>query len=233
MCGRFANPMTAKDLALRLQAEANALYARGWKPTWNAAPSQQHPVLIRHDGLRRLGVMRWGWKPGFLKGRDLVNARGEEAHAKPTFADAFQRRRCLVPALAFYEWCESTKPSQPYAIARADGEPFTIAALWSSLEPVAGGERTPAFLLLTVPANATVAPVHHRQACIIAPAARDRWLDPATPFNEVRDLVAACRAEELTVWPVSKAVNAPANDGPELLALARQGGTVDAERSID
>lgn len=167
MCGRFANPLTATDLETKLQATANALYARGWKPTFNAAPSQQHPVMILHDREKRIGLMRWGWRPTFMKG-DLVNARGEEAHTKKTFLEAFQRRRCLVPASAFYEWSEVTKPTKPYAIARVDREPFTIAGLWCFLDASEGEERQPAFLLLTVPANETVAPVHHRQARIIA-----------------------------------------------------------------
>ncbi|MBA3684033.1 MAG: SOS response-associated peptidase [Planctomycetes bacterium] len=225
MCGRFANPLTAEELETRLHAKANALYARGWKPTWNAAPSQHHPVLILSGGERRLGLMRWGWKPAFLAGRDLVNARGEEAHGKRTFAEAFLRRRCLVPASAFYEWQEQPEggANKPFAIARVDREPFTIAGLWCWLDAPEGQEREPAFLLLTVPANATIAPVHHRQACIIAPADRDRWLDPTTPIAAVRALVVACPDAELEAWPVSKAVNAPKNDGPELLALAIQG----------
>ncbi len=214
--------MTATDLEGYLNAQANALYARGWKPTWNAAPSQQHPVCILHNGERRVGLMRWGWKPSFLKGRDLVNARGEEAHAKPTFAEAFVAHRCLVPATAFYEWSEAEKPTKPYAIARKDRDPFTIAGLWTYLDPVEGQERLPAFLLLTVPAGETVMPIHHREALIIAPEDRDRWMDPKTPFADVLKLVKGCPAEELEIWPVSRAVNSPKNDGPELLALATQ-----------
>ncbi len=51
--------------------------------------------------------MRWGWKPKFMKGQILVNARGEETLGKRTFSEAMRRRRCIVPATAFYEWMAS------------------------------------------------------------------------------------------------------------------------------
>ena len=58
----------------------------------------------------------------------LVNARGEEAATKPTFASALRLRRCLVPATAFYEWREADR--QPFAYQRPDGLPYAIGGLW-------------------------------------------------------------------------------------------------------
>ena len=33
-----------------------------------------------------------------------INARSEEAYAKPMFRGPFRSNRCLVPATAFFEW---------------------------------------------------------------------------------------------------------------------------------
>ena len=50
---------------------------------------------------------------------------------KPSFRDAFAKRRCLVPADGFYEWRqEGPGPKQPYAIALRSGETMALAGLW-------------------------------------------------------------------------------------------------------
>jgi putative SOS response-associated peptidase YedK len=48
------------------------------------------------------------------------------------FKDALVRRRCLVPADAFYKWKMSQGGKQLYAIARQDGQPEAFAGPWDS-----------------------------------------------------------------------------------------------------
>ncbi len=70
-------------------------------PRYNVAPTQ--PVLavgLSKDGRPVAATFRWGivppWsadpKPG------PINARSEAVADKPTFAEAFRKRRCLSPA---------------------------------------------------------------------------------------------------------------------------------------
>jgi len=44
----------------------------------------------------------------------------------PTFRDAYQKRRCILPVDNFFEWkaFKGAKAKQPYAIAMKSGEPF-------------------------------------------------------------------------------------------------------------
>ena len=53
-------------------------------------------------------LARWGFLPGFVKDpRDfplIINARAETVIEKASFRNAMKRRRCLVPADAYYEW---------------------------------------------------------------------------------------------------------------------------------
>ena len=55
----------------------------------------------------------------------MINARAETVHQKPAYREAFQRRRCLIPADGFYEWQRGER-KQPYCIRRRDGEPLAI-----------------------------------------------------------------------------------------------------------
>lgn len=191
--------------------------SQDWQPTYNAAPTQRHPVVIQDFASRRLGLMQWGWKPDFLKGRLLVNARGEEAISKRTFQEALAKRRCIVPATVFYEWLErSDGPNLPHAFARQDRALFAIAGLW---QPVGDGiERIGQFILLTVQANPVVAPVHHRMAAMLRQEDEARWLDPATDAHGAHELLKPYAAEAMAGWPVSLAVNSVRRTDADLVA---------------
>src|SRR5215469_656611 len=60
------------------------------------------------------------------------------SRTKPTFRDAFERRRCLVPVDNFYEWRKIATGKQPYAIALADRGLMALAGLWENWRSPAG-----------------------------------------------------------------------------------------------
>ena len=71
--------------------------------SWNVASTDPLPV-VPYDaraGQRSIDVMRWGLVP--FRAKDIkvgfanINAKAEGIENRPTFREAFQRRRCLVP----------------------------------------------------------------------------------------------------------------------------------------
>ena len=80
--------------------------------------------------------MKWGLIPYWYKvpsgGRKPINAKSETVAKLPTFRDAYQRRRCILPVDAFYEWKATKGRKQPYAIAMKDHSPFGIARIWEN-----------------------------------------------------------------------------------------------------
>ena len=219
MCGRYASTLPAEALA-RIFATAPA--GRDIPPRWNVAPGQDAPVVRRHpaSGARRLDLLRWGlvphWAADPKTGRHPINARAETAPTAPMFRDAFARRRCLVPAAAFYEWQApppGTAGKLPWAIARADGAPLAFAGLWEGWRGPDGSVLR-SFAILTTPANPAVAPVHERMPAILEPADWPIWLGETA--GEVAELLRPSAAP-LRLWRVSTAVNSPAHEGATLL----------------
>ncbi len=93
-------------------------------------------VVRRHPdtGERHLDLLKWGLLPSFTKdpahAKRPINARAETVVTSGMFRSAFARRRCLVPADAFYEWKVVEGGKQPYAVAPMDGQPMAFAGLW-------------------------------------------------------------------------------------------------------
>ena len=132
------------------------------------------------------------------------------------FKSAFAKRRCLVPADTFYEWTVVEGGKQPYAIARWDGQPMAFAGLWEGFKwPDGTVLRT--FTIMTTNANEMVGELHNRMPVILEPQDWPTWLGevegyPAALLRPIGDDV-------LKVWPVSKQVNSPRNNGAELLEV--------------
>ena len=141
MCGRYTLFTPAADLEARFGADFG-----GVEPSYNCAPGQELPV-IADEAPDRATRMEWGLTPSWAdESFDLINARAETVREKRSFADAFERRRCLVPADGFYEWVDGGGPDEgnvraggsgktPYRVAFEDDRPFAMAGLYGRWEP--------------------------------------------------------------------------------------------------
>jgi putative SOS response-associated peptidase YedK len=220
MCGRFL--VTAPPEAL--QRLFGFLELPNLAPRYNIAPSQAvAAMLLDAAAERRFAWLRWGLLPAWSKGgtAPLINARSETVAEKPSFRDAFARRRAVVFADGFYEWRQGGN-RQPYCIRLTDNAPFAFAAIW---EPIAGaGEGGPGpfelrggCALMTTQANTRMAEVHHRMPVILTPEQIGPWLDPASPRDELQALLKPLPDTAVTLTPVSKRVNAVREDDAGLL----------------
>jgi putative SOS response-associated peptidase YedK len=209
MCGRY---LLRRDLT-QVSKDFDALdVPPNYPPSYNIAPTQDAPVLRRHPqtGQRHLGILRWGLVPRWAKDASsaakLMNARAEGVAEKPSFREAFVKRRCLIPADGFYEWRQEGTRKQPYAVALRDGALMALAGLWEGWQQPDGiWLRT--FTIITTEANAKQALVHHRMPVILPREAWATWLgeEPATA-PELLALLKPSPAEALACWPVSARV---------------------------
>ena len=220
MCGRFVVTLPPDAIArlFRTHGPVPNLAA-----TWNLAPTRDAPAIRLHPETRerRLDLLRWGLVPHWAKDpkavRMMINARAETIASTPMFRDAYARRRCLVPADAFYEWQEPEPGrKQPWAIARADGQPMVFAGIWEGWRGP-DGTIIRSFAIVTTAANPTLRPLHERMPVILEEPDWPRWLgeDAGDPAPLLRPSDA-----ELRTWRVGTAVNSVRNDSAALLEPA-------------
>jgi len=221
MCGRFARRSTREVLAEWFGVDLDD--APPFAPSYNVAPQSVQPVVrpSRDSGAPEFALLRWGLVPFWAKdakiGYSTINARAEEVATKPAFREALRRRRCLVPADAFYEWQRSdAKNKKPFAIAFKSGQPYAFAGLWELWRPKEG-EALESFTILTTEANELLEPIHNRMPVILAPKDYKRWMEPADPDRLPVDLMRPYPAEQMTAWPVSQRVGNVRNNDPKLL----------------
>lgn len=195
-----------------------------FQPRWNAAPTDRLPVVRRHPetGEHALDLLRWGLVPRWAKdlsgGAKCINARSETAATSRMFADSFARRRCLVPADAFYEWQKDGATKIPWAIGMADGSPLVFAGLWEGWRDPADGSIVRSFSILTTAANDVLRPVHDRMPVILAPDRWALWLgdEPADP-ERLQSVLLPAANETVRRWQVSARVGSVRNDDARLL----------------
>lgn len=218
MCGRFTITLAAEDV--REQLELGEMPA-DWQPRFNVAPTQAVPAVL-DDTARSVEWLRWGLIPFWAKdesiGSRLINARSETVMEKPSFRQAFARRRCLILADGFYEWKrpkEKKAPSTPYYFQRKDQQAFAFAGLWEQWRDP-NGKDVRSCTLLTTAANGVVAPVHDRMPVMLSGKDLWAWLAEAEPEKHLA-LLKPFPADWMSAVPVSRAVNSPQLDGPDLL----------------
>jgi putative SOS response-associated peptidase YedK len=202
MCGRYALHSSPEVVALAFGLSEVPAFA----PRYNIAPTA--PVLIVRDG--GAATVRWGLVPRWAKdpsiGARMNNARAETVAEKPSFREAYRKRRCLIPANGFYEWKAEGGRKQPYYVHPARGELFAFAGLWEQWNEL----QTCA--VITTEANPAMAAVHERMPVIVPPAAYTAWLAGAD------GLLRPCPDEVIALRRVGRAVNHARHEGPELLA---------------
>jgi putative SOS response-associated peptidase YedK len=225
MCGRYAffAPRALIERAFGLT------YAPEVEPRYNIAPTQFVPIVrVESDGHRALRMVRWGLVPWWAReesvGNRMINARAESLSRNAAFRDAFEARRCLVPASGFYEWAREGRVRIPHYLARNDGEPFAFAGLWSRWRP-----REPdappleSCTIITTNANALVASIHDRMPVILPAESYAEWLDPLRRSDAVAHWLRPADATGYTERIVSRAVNDARREGAELIEPASAG----------
>lgn len=215
MCGRYTLAAGTPEL---VEAFDVPLPDFDWAPRYNLAPGQEVPVVAEDRHGRRIGMLTWGFVPGWTDepGKPLINARSESVLRRPAFREAFERHRCLVPADGFYEWKHEGGAKLPFWIHPSRGGLVSFAGIWDRWSR-AGREPRNTFAILTMPASGEVAGIHDRMPVVIDAEDRAEWLDRGTDGSAALALLREGRLPVYECRPVSTRVNRTQEDDAALL----------------
>lgn len=217
MCGRFAfyspTEATAALFGVRTSTDMS--------PRYNISPSQE-VVAIRHSttGELELASLRWGlvsfWAKDASIGNHMINARAETVATKPSFRNAYRKRRCLILVDGFYEWQRNGDVKTPWYISPLDQAPCAFAGLWEDWTEKETGESLQTAAIVTTAADAFMSRLHSRMPVLLISEPAQRWMDGDPDLL----LEAAAVYPKMQAWPVDRKVNNARNQGADLVEPA-------------
>jgi putative SOS response-associated peptidase YedK len=189
MCGRY--DLSENPAAIRAKFAVPSVPE--FAPSMDVRPTDANPIvrLNRARDGHECALARWGLVPAWAEdltfGTRCINARAESIDTARAFRSAFEARRCLVPASAFYEWSGPKGQRVKWRIVLKDEPLFALAGLWEWWKDRAGdAPSVHSYTIITTDANAALAHIHDRMPVIVPPAHYARWLDAR---QDVRDLL--------------------------------------------
>lgn len=214
MCGRFQLSVKGRHISERFNVE---VFDEFYKPNYNCAPSQKLPVITNQEP-DKLSFFKWGLIPFWSKdpkiGYKLINTRSESITEKPSFKNAFKKRRCLIPANGFYEWRKDENKT-PFRIFLKSEEIFSMAGIWETWKD-GKGRPVHTFSIITTSPNSLMKKIHNRMPVILSPDSEKIWLH-SKDESELQNLLRPFDENEMATYPVSKKVNSPANNDNSII----------------
>jgi putative SOS response-associated peptidase YedK len=193
---------------------------------YNIAPTQPVAVVrLDREGKRCFKEMRWGLLPSFVKDPKrfptLINARSEDVLVKPSFRNAMRWRRCLIPADGFYEWTGAKGKRRPFLLRPRQPKLMAFAGLYERWTDPQGGEID-TVVILTCPANGSVATLHDRMPVVLPSEHYEAWLDvKGTTPQQAVTLLKPAPDDFLEAIELDPKINNSKKDEPELLQPLR------------
>ncbi len=151
-------------------------------------PGSLAPVIARNQyGKQQMFGMVFGYAGPGMKYPKTVNARIETAARKPMFADSWMQRRCIAPAVFYYEWHhpETTDKTIQYAFYSNNADVLYLCGLYRIIEGI------PQFVILTRDAPDDISWIHDRMPVMIPGSMVSKWIGPD------------CRPEDILPYMIS------------------------------
>jgi putative SOS response-associated peptidase YedK len=210
MCRRYVSP-DAASIAHEFNPVRTDLHIPA---NFNTAPSQQVPAVRASNGKIAAVLLRWG-----VGKSAAFNARIETLATSERFRAPWkQGRRCIIPALGFYEWhVDPDGIKRPFYVHVDDQDVFGFAGLWERSSTDANSV-TEWCSIITVPANSLMAEIDNtngRMPAILGREQRELWLFAAPETAPAA--LAAYANERMIAYAVSSRIDSAQTNDETLL----------------
>lgn len=177
-----------------------------FEPHYNLSPGHQLPVINIFKDDPEINRIRWG----------QMGTSGAEKTtiAKNDVLDELKKenvKRCILPLSGFFVWKDDKEKNHPFLIRLLNNSVMSLAGLFYN-------EDEPFVSIITTESNALVQPMSPNMPLMLDRPTALQWLEPGIETN---DLLKAAdnlfMLTELSVLRVSKKVNDPKNNSPEII----------------
>ena len=175
MCARYRVDIDIETIK-EIFAEIERRFPGVIMSTGEIYPTNTVPIITK-DGA---APSKWGFKRYDGKGI-VINARAETADEKPMFRNAFQKGRCVVPTTGFFEWTKD-KQKIKYLFELPDEQLLYMAGLYDYID------NDLCMVVLTHPANESVADVHERMPVILTGDQLTLWLNETDEAKQIIEM---------------------------------------------
>jgi putative SOS response-associated peptidase YedK len=201
MCGRYVRDVNRDEAVKHFGIVDGLDYfdIHGYKASAEVFPGTE---IFAINNEHRPEDVWWTIEDKDHKGiwRRTINAKSESVLWVPMFKDAFLHDRILVPATGFFEW-DARKQRYEF---KTDEPVFAFGGIARDCQ--IRGEIKRCAVILTTAGNEVVRPIHPKDRMPVIIHKRDyqKWLDPATPIEELERLMQPLADDELHAKPVKE-----------------------------
>lgn len=187
MCGRINQQDVLKKKDAQYDQKLTRLHRQ---KRVNVTPGML-AMIITQNGVDEA---EFGFRPEWDNSKMLINARLEGnanssnepdgwqvgINQTPSFKNAFNQHRCIIPVNSFIEGPEKEKLSKPYLIKSVNDELLYLGGLYTTYKNKSGLIEK-CFAIITTPPNPTCLKIgHHRSPYFLIESEFDTWLNPST-----------------------------------------------------
>jgi putative SOS response-associated peptidase YedK len=227
MCGRYVSPeQAAIERQWHIGRHNQPSLPEPFAARYNVAPQQGNPAnyvpVVRQaeGGDLELVRLQWWLLPYWSKESRIkfttFNARVETVAKAASFREPLKRRRCIVPAMGWYEWQELPSGNLPWYLHDAGGELLAFAGLWDRWQ--GGAEVIESCSIIVGPANATFGKIHDRMPFVLPQDRAVQWLDrKLTDAGTAMELLQPNRDDAIAFHRVSTRVSNARNEAADLI----------------